>query len=146
MKSYARPYRRWLDYFPDRCRLASVASGYRSELDTQQVRDLADDATAGQEDAGDADHTLDDRDPLVERIEVVLHRDDDECADHGTENRAEPADQRHQQAFAGLRPVTVGERRNLEQDGLGSSGDARGRRGEHEGAQLVTVGLVAKRD
>src|SRR3954447_19655875 len=96
MKSYARPYRQWLDYFTDCCRLASVAPGRRSELDTQQVRDLADDATAEQEDAGDEDHTLDDRDPLVERVEVVLHRDNDECADDGTKNRAEPADQRHQ--------------------------------------------------
>src|ERR1051325_2772128 len=48
------------------------------ELDAQEVRDLSDDAAAEQEHAGDEDDALDHGHPLVERVEIVLHRDDHE--------------------------------------------------------------------
>src|ERR1043165_10242575 len=95
MNSYAQSLATRRDYLPDRCRSASVPTTPERtlELDAQQVCDLADDAATEQEHAGDEDDALDHRHPLVQRVQVILHRDDDERTHHRAENGAEPTDQ-----------------------------------------------------
>ena len=55
------------------------------------MRDLADDAAAEEQDAGDEDDALNDRHPLPETGQILLHGDDHEGTDHRAEYCAEAA-------------------------------------------------------
>src|SRR5262245_54264346 len=117
-----------------------------SELDAQEVSELADDAAAEQQHGDDEDRALHDEHPLPDRREVVLQRHHEERPHYRPEQGAEPADQRHQDHLAGHRPVDVGQRGELENQRLGRARDAREGRREHEGEELEAIGLVAERD
>ena len=52
------------------------------------MRDLADDAAAEQQHAGNKDRALDHGDPLAEPGQILLGRGNDERADHGAEDGA----------------------------------------------------------
>jgi hypothetical protein len=107
---------------------------------------LADDAAAEGQHADHEDHALHDGHPGAELRQVVLHGDDDRGADHRAEDRAHAAEQRHQHHLARHRPVHVGQRGELEDERLGGAGQAGQRGRQHEGQQLVAVGVVAERD
>src|ERR1044072_8825595 len=77
-----------------------TASGTPLQRAAQIMRDFADDTAAEGQDADHEDHALDHGAPLPEAGEILLHGDDDESADHRTEHRAEPADQRHEHDLA----------------------------------------------
>jgi hypothetical protein len=59
------------------------------------MRNLADDAAAGGQHAGDENDALDQRHPLAETGQLLLHGDDHQGAHQRTEYRFEIADQRH---------------------------------------------------
>src|SRR5882672_199590 len=67
----------------------------------QHAREFAHHAAAKRQHANDENHALHDRDPGAELGQVVFHRDDDRGADDRAEDRAEAADQGHQDHFAG---------------------------------------------
>ena len=71
-----------------------------SDRPTNRLADLADDAAAEQQHAGDEDRALDHRHPFAELGEIVLHGDDDDRADHRPVERAHAAEQRHQHHLA----------------------------------------------
>src|SRR6201996_8597084 len=133
---------------PDRKPEAPQKRIYRSRLQRalEQMRDLADQAAAEQQPAGDEDHPLDHRHPLAEAGQILLHGDDHESTDHRAEHRAQAADQRHQHDFARHAPVHVGERGVLRHEHFQRAGKACDGAGQDEGEHLVLVGLIAQRD
>src|ERR1700737_4501450 len=76
-----------------------------SMLAVPEFDQLADDAAAEGEHADHEDEAVDDGDPLSECRQIVLHGDDDEGADERAVERADAAEKRHQQHFAGHKPV-----------------------------------------
>src|SRR5258705_5032623 len=113
---------------------------------SQKVSELADDAATEGQHADDEDDALNDRDPRAKLGQVVLERHHDEGADYRAEHRAEAAEQRHEHHLAGHRPVHVGERRKLEDQGFRRAREARERRRKYEGKKLVLLGAVPERD
>ena len=126
--------------------LRAIASRAQSDALRNEMRDLADDAAAERQHAGDEDHALDHRHPLAEPGQILLHRDDHEGADHRAEDRTEAPDQRHQHDFARHRPLHVGQRGVLRDEHLQRAGKSGQRSRQDVGQQLVLVGLVAERD
>src|SRR5262249_2322384 len=70
------------------------------QLHPQARRQLADNPAPERQHTDDEYSALNDQHPLADRGQIILHRDDKEGADDGTEDRAKPADQRHQYDFA----------------------------------------------
>ena len=105
---------------------------------------LADHPAAEGQHADDEDQPLHDRDPGADLGQVVLEGDHDKGADDGPEDRAEASQKGHEHHLARHGPVDVGQRRELEDDGLGAAGESRQRAGQHEGQKLVALGGVAQ--
>src|SRR5688500_12105578 len=122
-----------------------VPGWLRLERLLEVVRQLADHAAAEGQHADDENAALHDGDPGAELREVVLHRDDDERADHRSEDGAHAAEQRHQHHLARHGPVHIGERGELEHERLGRAREPGERAREHVGEQLVARGVVAQR-
>src|ERR1700733_4637703 len=57
------------------------AANRGSDRPPDRLADLAHDAAAEQQHAGDEDRALDHRDPFSELREIILHRDDDDRAE-----------------------------------------------------------------
>jgi hypothetical protein len=100
---------------------------------------------AEQQHAGHEDHALDHRHPGSEPCQVVRHADHDHGADERSEDRSDAADQGHQDDVARHRPMHVGQRGELKDDGLGRAGDAGQGRRDDEDDELVAVDRIAER-
>ena len=83
---------------------------------------------------------------LAEVADLVLQKHDDEGAQDRAGQRAQPADQRHQDDQARHLPGGVGQRRRHEHQRLGGAGQAGDGGRQHEGQQFETVHVIAQRD
>ena len=95
--------------------------------------EFADHAAPQEDDHQQHDRTLRDQRPFAEAREVVVQHDDDPGADHRAGERAEAAQQGHQDNLARDRPGYVGQRRELEYGGFHAAGKPCHRGGQHEG-------------
>src|ERR1700694_648154 len=85
-----------------------TASFWRSQRPPENPAELAEDPAPEGDHADHEDGALGDSDPGAELGQIVFQGGQEDRAGDGTEDRAEPADQRHEDHFAARVPVHVG--------------------------------------
>src|SRR6202008_2523180 len=76
---------------------------------------------------------------------VVRHADQDQGADKGADDGSDTADQGHQNDVAGHRPMHIGQRGELKDNGLGRAGKAGQGSRQDEDDELVAIDRIAER-
>ena len=110
-----------------------------------EPRQRADDAV-GKEEHDEHEGPADEDLPVLEVLaEEIAHPDEDAGADERAEQRARPAEQRHDQDGARHLPVDVLDRHELQHDGEQRAGQPREEARDREGHEPDAAGVVAAR-